>query len=86
MTITPYQLKAQGSYVARNVDRLLKASNITPAQLAEVSGVSESTIRRIDSYRRSKSLYQPTLRTVHKLAKITGTTVDEFSKCLLTFQ
>lgn len=84
--MTPYQLKLQGSYVARNVRRLLQASRLTRSQLASVSGISEGTLRRMENREKAKGTYQPTLRTVHKLAKLTGTTVDEFSKGLLSFQ
>jgi len=67
-----------GKTLARNASRLRRQNDLTVTQTAQLTGVSPSTLRRIEKARDARRTYKPMLSTVVKLARVSGVTVDEF--------
>ena len=66
--------------VLRNAARMRWSSGLTRQQYAEATGISPKTQLRIEKhYEEGTGLYNPTLRTVVKLAAAMGVSLQDFT-------
>ncbi len=80
MTVRESTLNSLGKTLTYNAGILRRLSETTVPELARQTGLSASTLRRIEKARIAKTPYKPMLSTVVKLAAQTGVTIDEFLK------
>ena len=74
------------SIVARNAVVINNLTKTTRSEYAAMTGLSKSTIRRLHRARKEKREYNPTVRTLSKLAAFAGVTLDEFATKRLAVQ
>lgn len=75
-----------GRTLTKNAKSLAGAVNVNLTELAGLSGLSKSTLYRIETARKFRRTYHPMMSTVIKLADVAGVTVDDFIKSRLSFQ
>jgi DNA-binding XRE family transcriptional regulator len=79
-------LNDAGRNLTKNTKELKNAVELTIAELSWHTGVSETTLRRIEAARKARRAYRPMLSTVVKLADFADLTVDDYINNRLTFQ
>jgi transcriptional regulator with XRE-family HTH domain len=73
--------------LAENVSKLKRQANFSIRELAEYTGLSQSTVRRVLSHRASTNAdYKPTYNTIKSIAKSLGVSSDEIYKQRMTIQ
>jgi transcriptional regulator with XRE-family HTH domain len=82
MSNIDFNVKTTARRFTRNMNHLRKQNGLSYRGLARKIGVSDSTIRRIEtarksSYGRGQQGYIPSMRTLAKVAKATGMSVGE---------
>jgi transcriptional regulator with XRE-family HTH domain len=78
-------LTEAGKNLTKNTARLQGAVALTTIELANFTGVSERTLRRIETARKARRTYHPAFSTVARLANFAGVTVDDYVKLHLQF-
>jgi len=83
--ISDHQLVLQS---AKNAKAMRMANSLTKSQAANLVGVTPPTITRIESVttKEFSKHYNPTIRTLTKLANAAGVTFEEFTTMELHYQ
>ena len=73
--------------LAENLSKLKNAAGFTIPELADYTGLSRTTVKRVLSHRASPNAeYTPTFKTVRSIAKSLGVTADAVYKQRLEIQ
>ena len=78
-------LNKLGTTLARNAAKMRSESGLSINQFADISNLSESTVRKIENARASRKPYNPMFKTVVKLAGVSGVTVEQLTQTNLKF-
>lgn len=75
-----------GRTMTQNASSVQKAVAANRTELADFTGISVSTLARIEKARKARRTYNPAFKTVVKLAEFAGVSIDDFVKSRLTFR
>ena len=74
------KFKTASRLVTRNIHTVVKDSQLSLTDFAAATDLSRSTVKRIESAYKFKRPYNPTLRTLLKIGRATGLSLDEVVK------
>jgi transcriptional regulator with XRE-family HTH domain len=76
-------LNKMGRIVVRNTSSVRKDISVSLREMERLTGVSRSTLARIERAKVERRTYNPMFATVVKLAASAGVSVDEYTQTLV---